>query len=616
MTAEKTLFQIDIRYDDSASGAEMQALADELVRRGHTVSVKKYAPRGSFVGDLTRSAREIKELADNVRGVAENGIQILRDMAESFVKPSESSSKGVDEKASEASIQGQACGFDEIGPEAAAASRASSNHAVIVTCPEALADQSLEAMRIGLLPKTVLDRAWQPAGLDAIVIPHGAFRPYLEKIHWNPEHIFEGGYLALKSDCPTKTREEAQVHFQLKRESGPILLVMASGIPSTALQTLMIQLTLLKMPMQVFFYHGGDSYKADMLRALAQRFAINARMFGRVNGLPDYLAIADMAIIDVMDENFGLVQNAGVPMVVLAGKEVPAKVNFLSHERAALVAPEMYKLSTTLAQPLSEPAVLQALQGAAAHVMQYASVEKCADAIEAALAKKGEIILDPRERVASVDGFEVIGTQVNPQSFLTPQYQMVQPVSEMGVNSQVAPEMMPAMVQPVMPMAQMAPHAHGVVQPPPQMLTPGLGARSKEELKSEYAKLLLVEKNLDKSLDAASADVRKWEERLDLARQAQRDDLVNSALASLQVAQSQEIALFQQKDQIQEQKAMLKQSARLAGSQLMPDASKFASGQIENELFGPSNEELALEKEFTRLQKEGALQRLKDKLGK
>jgi hypothetical protein len=87
MTAEKTLFQIDIRYDEPANGAEMQALADELVRRGHTVHVKKYSPKGSFVDDLTRSARDFKELADNVRGVAENGMQMLRGMAEAFVKP-------------------------------------------------------------------------------------------------------------------------------------------------------------------------------------------------------------------------------------------------------------------------------------------------------------------------------------------------------------------------------------------------------------------------------------------------------------------------------------------------------------------------------------------------
>ena len=46
MTAEKTLFQIDIRYDEPANGAEMQALADELVRRGHTVHVKNTLPKG------------------------------------------------------------------------------------------------------------------------------------------------------------------------------------------------------------------------------------------------------------------------------------------------------------------------------------------------------------------------------------------------------------------------------------------------------------------------------------------------------------------------------------------------------------------------------------------
>ena len=640
MTAEKTLFQIDIRYDEPANGAEMQALADELVRRGHTVHVKKYSPKGSFVDDLTRSARDFKELADNVRGVAENGMQMLRGMAEAFVKPVDVGSKpsenkpadsvqpqADDAKPAEAPKEGAAAfenvgGFDDIGPAAAAASRAASNQAVIVTCPEALSDQNMDAMRIGLIPKTALDRTWQPAGLDAMVIPHAAFRPYLETIHWNPEHIFEGGYVVVKDDCPSKNRESAQAHFQLKREAGPVVLVMANGIQNADLQAMMIQLSLLKMPMQVFFYHAGDSYKAEQLRGLAQKFAVNARMFGRVTALPDYLAMADIAVAHVTDDNIQLLQNAAVPMVILAAKDVPAKVNFLSHERAALVAPEIYKLSATLAQPLTDPASLQAMQAAAANIAQLASIEKCADAIEAALAKKAQIIPDPQQRMATVDGFEVIGTQVNPQSFITPQYQapVFEPVSAQP-NAMPSPGMIqpaipaaPGMIQPTTPVT--APHAHGAIQPPPQMLTPGLGAQSKEELKAEYTKLLLIEKSLDKSLDAASADVRKWEERLDLARQHNRDDLITSAIASLQAAQAQEMSLFQQKDQIQQQKALIKQSARLAGSQTSPEAPSFSIGHIEDELFGPTREELAIEKEFAKLQKDGALQRLKNKLGR
>ena len=641
MTTEKTLFQIDIRYNEPTNSNEMQALADELIKRGHTVNVKKYSPRGSFVDDLTRSARDFKDLADNVRGAAENGIQILKEVAESLVKPTEPNTKQnnnteqntADTIKQEENTETHA-GFDDIGPAAAAANRVASNHAIIVTCPEALADQSLDAMRIGLIPKTILDHTWQPAELDAIVIPHTAFRPYLETIHWNPEHIFEGAYVALKSDCPTKTREEAQKHFQLKREAGPIVLVMASGIPNHELQTLMIQLSLLKMPMQVFFYHAGDSYKAEQLRALAQKFAVNARMFGRVNNLPDYLAMADIAVAHVNDANIQLLQNAGVPIACIALKDIPANINFLSHERTALIAPEIYKLSATLATPLTDPNMMQAMQTAAANIAQLANIEKCADAIEAALAKKNQIIPNPAQRMTTTDGFEVIGTQVNPNSFLTPQYQTAMTSENVNSPAQTAPTQLtsvqntqpaPAMLQPnlaaptqpAIGMPGMMPtHNQGAIQPPPQMLTPGLGARSKEDIKAEYTKLLLVEKSLDKSLDAASADVRKWEERLDLARQANRDDLVTSAIASLQAAQSQEMSLFQQKDQIQQQKSLLKQSARLAGSQTTPDATTLSIGQIEDELFGPSREELALEKEFSKLQKEGALQRLKNKLGK
>ena len=151
------------------------------------------------------------------------------------------------------------------------------------------------------------------------------------------------------------------------------------------------------------------------------------------------------------------------------------------------------------------------------------------------------------------------------------------------------------------------------VQPAP-FLTPGLGAKSKEEIRSEYTKLIMIDKNLDRSLDAASTEVQKWELRLDLARQNNRDDLITTAIANLQSAKSQEMALLAQKDQIKQQKAILKQSARLIASQPTLDTKKLAS-ITDDELFGPSSEEKALEKEFMDLQKNEALQRLRDKMG-
>lgn len=632
--AEKTAFQIDIRYDDATAGNdEIHALADELQKRGHQVSLRRITPKGSFVQDLARTV-DIKNITETVRSAAETGMQILKDTL---------LNKGQDsaEKAQESS------GFDEIGPAAAANACANSNKAVIVTNPDHILDAGWDVMRLGLTAKTALESAWQPSTLDAMVISHPAFRPYLEYIHWDPKRIFEGGFLALDKKKPSQPHDEILKRFKLAPENGPVVLILASTFHESDLQALMIQLSLIKAPMQVFFYHAGDTYMADRLRTLAQQFAVNARMFGRVDGMPDYLAMADLAILQDNDEFGEALEIAGVPALCVTKGMASARLNFLAHEHAAVIVPEVYKLSAFLGQPIMDPANLKALREAADKVSKLASIPLCADAIEAALNAKKEIIPEGGRRTFSADGFETIGvanTQAVPQNFIMPQtMQPAQPANAQPAQPQVmqpgipaAPaqpvaQQVPPMIQPVQPMIQpqvmpgqpMIP-AQPMIQPvqpmiqpvqPAPFLTPGLGAKTKEEITAEYTKLVMIDKNLERSLDTASEEVQKWELRLDLARQNNRDDLITTAIANLQSAKAQEMALLAQKDQIKQQKAVLKQSARLITAQPTLDPKKIASN-IDDELFGPSSEEKALEKEFMDLQKNEALQRLRDKMGR
>lgn len=617
MTAEKTSFQIEIRFDDNAvESAEIHALAEVLQSRGHQVSTSRISGKNGLVRDLQRRAGEFRDIAEDVRNAAENGMQKLRDFVEPFVtKPS-------DNKSEKAAEKKETCGFDDIGPASApaaapAANAANANRAIVVTSPDGLLDTNWEAMRIGFIPKTALDHTWQPSTLDAIVIPHPAFRPYLEYVHWDSARIFEGGYLALKKDCPSLSHEDAMARFKLSSENGAILLVMASGFALSDLHTLMIQLSLLKVPMQIFFYHAGEQAKADELRILAQKYNVNARMFGRVEALPDYLAMADVAVAQSDDPNGLLLQNAAVPTVYVVHREASARLNFLAHENAAVLAPQLLKLSAALAQPVADVNYRKPIREAAEKIAGLASVELCADAIEAALAKKSELIPEPEKRLAVVDGFETIGNMPAPtaaNNMIMPQSATPQPFETIAPQQPAMLQPAQPMIQPAQPMIQPAQPVPGMMPAPAPFLTPGLGSRSKEEIHSDYTKLTIAEKNLDKSLDAINAEVRKWEERLDLARQNNREDLVSTAMASLQSAQAQEMALFQQKDQIQQQKAVLKQSARLMRGE--PTDSFKLGNSIDDELFGPSKEELAIEKEFQNMQKESALQKLKKDLGK
>ena len=621
MADEKKTYEIEIRYDqNTVKREEIEALADELAHRGHDVKVKKHAQRGGFVEELTRSAKELGGIAEGVRNVAESGIQMLRKTIEPIVgAPAE--------KAAEK----PADGFDDIGP---AANRAAcENRALIVTTPEAVDNDNAHAVRIGLLPKTVLDRTWQPSMLDAMVIPHQAFRPYLEHIHWNAAQIFEGGYIALPQDIPTVSHEDAMKRFNLSSDAGPVLLIMASGFAVSDVQNLMVQLSLLRMPYQLFFYHGGDGQKAEQLRLFAQRHGINARMFGRMNEMPVYVAMADIIVARDRDEEaLEWLENAGVPAVIVSSEQTTARVNFLVHEKSALLAPQLIKLSATLAMPLSNKATLDALKSAAQAIAANASIVKCADAIEAALEKVSSN-QTPRAEV-SRDGFEVIGqtpTMAPGQDFITPQATMPQGFEAVG------PAAAPAVAQPnpgvmpapgMMPPPGMAPNPNMLQPPAPApapMLLPKLNNMSKQQITAEYTRLLLAEKGIDKALAAATDEVRQWEYRLDLARQNNREDLVASAIPRLDTAKQQEMLLLQQKDQIQQQKDVFKQMARTARPEPQPkkrfslgdDDDDFDISRVtEEDLFGPTEEEKALEDAFKNLQRDAALNDLRNKMGR
>ena len=149
---------------------------------------------------------------------------------------------------------------------------------------------------------------------------------------------------------------------------------------------------------------------------------------------------------------------------------------------------------------------------------------------------------------------------------------------------------------------------------------------SKKELESEYTNLILLERNIDKALTSASNDVRLWEERLDLARQNQRDDLVSSAISVLDNAKVQEMDLLKQKDQITAQKDLIRKTIRTAqrqtkvsipGRRVVDDDDDFDISRVtEDDLFGPSEEERALEKQFEDLERNSAMAQLKERLGK
>lgn len=552
---EQGTFEITLFYSESDVSSELiKDLARELKERGHSVSLKKSIGLDA-VKEFTKQA---KEIADSAKEIAQFGIQRLREAIGTKTKSTEE-------------------GFDEIGS-------AGNNDAIIVTDVEFLADLNPAVMRIGLMPQTKLDKTWLPHGLDAMVIPHEAFRAYLSKVEWDMERVFVGGFLALESAKRSDSAENLRTKFKVSPDNGPVLLVLANSFSSDQLPTLFIQLSLLKTPYQAIFYHAGEPAIANQLRQLADRFHIQARMFGLVSPLSDYLGLAHVAVATNTAQDLALIESLGIPCVCIENPGPQPLAEFLKHEGAALLAPQLYQLSKQLQPLLSDAEILAQVGAQAQHIASYASTKRCADAIEEALRKRPQIMTDPdRQRYAQnpQGGFEVIGS-VPSLSGSAPQEQMATPQS----NNDLQPIVAAVRDNPI--------------------LSPTLSKQSGQSVHAELTQLILLEKALDKQLDAASDDVRKWELRLDLAKNRSDDKLTAQAQTALEAAKAQEIGLFQQKDQIARQKDQLKQVASKAPK---PAAQ---GGGLADFLDAPEVDET--EKKFQELQRQQQLQMLRDRM--
>lgn len=615
---QKTSIELVYMQED-ARALELNPLANELRSRGYEVTLRRYAPLSGIADEISRSA---KDFTDGVRGVAETGMQKIRDAFEPFMphgtKKGEeyvSSSKVAASEKSE--VSDDESPFASIGPEA---NSQASDRVIVSSSIEAIKDLGWESYRIGLMPHTVLDKTWQASQFDAMVIPHPSFRQYLEHIRWAPERIFEGGYLALKSEMPTASVSELRERFKLSSEDGSVVLVMASHFKPSELQTIMLQLSLLRTPYQAFFYHADDAMVSDVLRAHARRFNVNARMFGRLEPLTDYLAIADIAVIDNSDPGLLLLQNAGVPCIGIAAQFPSARLNFLIHSKAAQCISQSHQLAKALTHVLSEPNVLLELKAAASAIIEYASIERCADAIEQALAGRGSVMSDPKRSYNQSAGFEIIGNVNTPvlleqPTFLTPTSIDTRSFDafEQRVDAmETVQRVQPLPVFPTTEFPRNYEYARDRTTIPEEalgILSPSISSRSVKQLQQEYAQLLIVEKDIDRSLDAANDEVRKWELRLDLAKQHQNPALTTQAILQLDTAKNREIALYQQKDLIASQKAMLKQSARQAQ---WPNQS--SRRLQDDDLFSLSPEDDDLEKQFQQLQRMQQIQALRDRL--
>lgn len=607
--SESKKFNIELRFSGQTGEQNIRALAQELSARGHNVSIKSAASRLPNVGDIARSASNLKE-------IAESGVQMLRDVIAPIV------AKAADVKQSDAQTAqntkdgagqnetGQNAGspFENIGPQTSSAPDAqkqsgadAGNSAVVVDSQACLGDAKWDDMRIGLIAENGLREDWLPAKLDAIVIPHPAFRPYLESVNWPSDRIFEGGFPARPEIIPRLSHQDALANFKIDPAQGRVVIVMASGFRTSELQTLLTQISLLPKNLQIFFYHASDNAKSAAIAEIARRSGLQARAFGNFEGLANCFAMADLIIANAVDAELNALAAVGVPLVISAQNIQSPVADFLVHEDAAQCVNRIYNIASATNRILADSQTLDLMKAAAAGLAQRASVPLCADAVEAALAAKDAIVGRPDRQTADAI-FEYIGAPALIQNPFARPEQSAQAApcpAQNFFSDQTAAQS--GRCAPIAPIA--APQNAA----PAGIITPTLSFSSKKELEKEYTKLIQTERAVEKALDAASNAVNNWELRLDLAKQNMRDDLIASAADRLNAAKNEEMNLMNQKQTIDAQKRAMRLAARNFGS-VSPDIS------LPDGLLADPWQNDPLEDEFKRLQAQNALNNLRNKM--
>lgn len=599
--SESKKFNIELRFSGQYGEQNMRALAQELAARGHSVSVKSASSRIPNVADIARSAVNLKE-------IAESGVQMLRDAIAPIVaktadvKPSDAQKP---QNTQDGSGKNAGSPFENIGPQTAPvpgtqqqSDADGGNSAVVVTSQTCLGNAEWDALRIGLIAENGLREDWLPAKLDAIVIPHPAFRPYLESVNWPSERIFQGGFPARPELIPQLSRQDALAKFGIAPDQGRIVIVMASGFRTSELQTLLTQISLLPKNLQIFFYHASDNAKSDAIGEIARRTGLQARAFGKFDGIANCLAMSDLIIANAVDDELNALAAVGVPLVISAQNIQSPVADFLVHEDAARCVNRIYNIASATNRILADSQTLDLMKAAAAGLAQRASVPLCADAIEAALAAKDAIVGRPDRQTADAI-FEYIGAPARIQNpFARPEQsvrQAPQPAQNFFIPEQTAAQS--GMCAPLIPQsAQQSAAAAGII-------TPTLSFSSKKELEKEYTKLIQTERAVEKALDAASNAVNNWELRLDLAKQNMRDDLIASAAERLNAAKNEEMNLMNQKQTIDAQKRAMRLAAR-----------NFGSPSADIALPDDPWQDDPLEDEFKRLQAQNALNDLRNKM--
>ncbi|MEM1349083.1 MAG: hypothetical protein AAGI01_11040 [Myxococcota bacterium] len=554
--------------DHSSRALAMAAVADELQAKGVHVEIVTIT---EVLGTMARTA---------IAGGAERLLRGLR-----------------------VAVQGQSGDEDLIG----AVKRARPDVLVITDAKNVRALHVLErltgipTLQVGVLPDFNLNEMWMTSGLHAFVVPHEELAGRLVRSGVDPERVLVAGPAVGRGFASKLDAEKIREEFGFSTGQ-TLLLVRADTFSLDTLGKLVFQAKLVEGDVQFIFHHNGDSGVASSLRRAASEYGLHAIMFGRVEDLERYVALADAVVVSPAEPLMAEIIAQGTPVVMVGPSGgAAAQVAFLEDHRMGRHVPDLLRLGAELERFIS-PESLEAYTERARSIGLPGGSAEVAEALLGALERAeawripaGSGYTAPSggddggagDDTARDDGpagpFETIGSGGSASSGAA---------TRGGFGAGTAA-------------------GGGGPEGARRDETQDFVGISQAEAKEQLAQLILAEREAERKLGEIEKEQQRWRGRLDLAREWNEADLAEEAEGILRGYLEEARPLQQELEDVRRQKAKLKAAA--SGGKTSGAGSAGGTGGADGRGVG-AGRMAELERRFRRMEDDRALGDLKDRI--
>ncbi|MBI3072570.1 MAG: hypothetical protein HYY84_10690 [Deltaproteobacteria bacterium] len=396
---------------------------------------------------------------------------------------------------------------------------------------------------------------WVQRGVTLYVVGTDRLTPILVKRGLRPEQVRAFGIPVANSFSPeAKNVAALKARFKLDATK-PVALFLLKGLESDFVERAIFQVSLLNRPTEILFNTAGNDALAAVLRRSSNTYGVRAKMFGFVDNLDDYIAVADVVTTKPGGSTSAECLALGVPLLLvqpIPGQE-ERNANFLVEHGAGKRVTNVLTLG----------AELEVLLGGGGEMTRMRERAKSLGRPNAAN-ELAQLLLD---------------VTADPEKFLKLEEPPEHPSRRTSPTPEPSPRPPAAPPEPKAPTAQakepgeLEEIGESWTSPAADTHSATRGRRTTDarapvtsapitaspRATREYlAGLILIEKDLARRVEEAREEVEKWDKRAALATTHGDTHLVNEASRRLDDARRSQTSYANELDRILAKKAEVK----------------------------------------------------------